>query len=128
MKFTTLRLKSQPRICRGKERAIEFHSVMFGGTHFLKTCTASMRQTPRECEEKWESLQRGICCLRSTESTEAVIVAATRPLSTSRRRSERAPALALKRHSHESWIIPGIVIPVALAVAILGCALYRAFV
>ena len=65
-----------------------------------------MRQTPQECEEKWESLQRGICGLRSTGSTEAVIVAATRPLGTSRRRSERAPALTLKRHSHESWIIP----------------------
>jgi hypothetical protein len=77
----------------------------------LKTRATSMRQTPRECEEKWESLQRGICCLRSTESTEAVIVAATRPLGTSRRRSEHAPALTLKRHSHESWIIPRSLFP-----------------
>jgi hypothetical protein len=86
-----------------------------------------MRQTPRECEEKWESLQRGICCLRSTGSTEAVIVAATRPGYEStalRARSCLSIEKAFSRIVDHSTIV----IPVVLAVAILGCALYRGFV
>jgi hypothetical protein len=87
---------------------------MFGGTHFLKT------RTPQACARHRENAKKNgnrfsaafaACAPRGPQrrsSSQRLV------LGTSRRRCERAPALALKRHSHASWIIPRSLFPSCL--------------